>query len=96
MQFKLTKHAQKRIDERGLPAPTSGMNLKPAGKKTRRAIRELCKKSGYKFDKVYWTYRLETSEGIKVVVYVCRQVYIGVYAVITAFVLQTQINNQCQ
>lgn len=65
MQFTLTPHAKKRIEQRGIPVPDSGMNMKPAGKKTRRAIRELCAKSGIQFDKIYWTYRMDTGEGRK-------------------------------
>lgn len=94
MQFSLTPHAKKRIEQRGIPVPDSGMNMKPAGKKTRRVIRELCLKSGIQFDKIYWTYRIDTSEGRKIVVYVCTLVDVGSYLVITAFILNSVTNHQ--
>lgn len=94
MQFTLTPHAQKRIEQRGIPVPDSGMNMKPAGRKTRRVIRELCLKSGIQFDKIYWTYRIDTSECRKIVVYVCTLVDVGSYLVITAFILNSVTNHQ--
>lgn len=94
MQFTLTPHAKKRIEQRGIPVPDSGMNMKPAGKKTRRIILELCLKSGIQFDKIYWTYRMDTSECRKIVVYVCTLVDVGSYLVITAFILNSVTNHQ--
>lgn len=94
MQFTLTPHAKKRIEQRGIPVPDSGMNMKPAGRKTRRIIRELCAKSGIQFDKIYWTYQMDTSEGRKIVVYVCTLVDVGSYMVITAFILNSVTNHQ--
>jgi hypothetical protein len=82
MVFKLTKHAKKRMLERGIELPDETMNMKAAGRKTRRKtrrrIREACKKKGLQGGTIYWTRRDGT-------VYVCAQEDIGVYCVITAF-----------
>lgn len=81
MEFTVTRHAQSRFKERGIEPPNSSMSLKPAGRKTRRAIRERCARIGVKADKVYWVLDKRT-------VYVCHQEDVGRYVVLTAFVLE--------
>lgn len=78
MVFYLTKHAAARMKERLVPCPDGSINLKPAGKKTRRKIREACRVHGIVGGFVYWTYNSRY-------VYVCEVLAAGEYLVITAF-----------
>lgn len=47
MVFIITEHAKKRMEERNIPDPNS-LNLFPAGRNTKKKIRESCKKHGFK------------------------------------------------
>ena len=83
MVFRLTKHALARMQERQVPSPDGSMNLKPAGKKTRKKIREACRVCGIVGGFVYWTYNARY-------VYVCEVLAAGEYRVVTAFDLLGQ------
>lgn len=78
MVFHITKHALARMQERRVPSPDGSMNLKPAGKKTRKKIREACIVRGIVGGFVYWTYNTRY-------IYVCEVLAAGVYRVVTAF-----------
>lgn len=80
MKFTVSKHAEKRIIERGLETPTEYMGLKPAGRNIKKRIRAACKGKGFERGKTYW----HKKDGT---VYVCVQTDIGEYHVITAFKL---------
>lgn len=82
MKFHLSEHAQKRIVERNLPIPASNLKLRVTGKKTRRVLRETCKKSFTMKDRIF--FRLNPS-----IIYVCKQIDVGEYLVLTAFDLNT-------
>lgn len=77
MKFILSKHALRRITERELPIPTCSLKLRATGKKTRKVLRERCKRFTTK-DTIF--FRLNPS-----IIYVCKQIDIAEYFVITAF-----------
>ena len=66
------------MQERQVPSPAGSMNLKPAGKKTRKKIREACRVCGIVDGFIYWVYNTRY-------VYVCEVLAAGEYRVVTAF-----------
>jgi len=79
--FNLTNHSKVRLLQRNIPEPYN-LKLQPAGQKIKRKLRVNCPehdihkniRNGY----VYWVYK-------QYIVYVCKQVDVAVYTVITAF-----------
>jgi len=78
--FELTSHCEKRMEERSIPHPND-VGLVPANRKTKKLIRESCKKEGFKSDYVYWTVLVQQER----LVYVCVQKDIAHYIVLTCF-----------
>jgi hypothetical protein len=82
MEFIFTPHAKKRMKERDIADPNKWI-LMPCGRKLKKKIRETCKLNGTKTDHIYWTTRTKPHT-----IFVTRQLDIGKYEVVTAFVLQ--------
>jgi hypothetical protein len=83
MEFVLNKHAEERIWQRQLPSPVNE-SLVIAKNKIKKQIRATCKKKGYQKDDVYWRTNRVRENG-QYAVYVCKQIDIAKYIVITAF-----------
>lgn len=82
MKFKLSQHAQKRMIERSIPDPNT-LYLVVAKNTVRKKIIAQCKKNGY--NKKYIYFRTDTENLFERVCFVCDQIGIGEYFVITAF-----------
>jgi len=82
MIFHATHHAEKRMNERRIPYPRYSMNLKPAGKKIKRKIRELCPRHGIVSSRIYWTHNNRF-------IYICEVLAAGRYLIVTAFDLNS-------
>lgn len=76
MIFHLTPHAISRITERNIPDPNI-VKIRVTGRKTRKTLRERCKSFNHR-EFIYF------SSGFKDI-YVCKQIDVGEYLVITAF-----------
>lgn len=83
--FIISKHAELRMKERNIPSPL-GLKLIPAGKKTRKAIRDACEKNGLKNEwGSNYVYFVNGNY-----VFVCIIQDIAKYKVVTAFELTKQ------
>lgn len=83
-KFIVTKHAAKRMKERDVKDP-NGRILINAGRKSRKRIRETCKKNGC--DQKEYIYLISNRFDNKkdVSVYICKAIGIGKYLLITVF-----------
>lgn len=81
MKFIITKHAEKRIRLRGIEPPSEAMNLKGASKKVLKKIKRSCPESYGQPGIVYYTLNRRT-------IYVCRQIGVAKYVLITSFILE--------
>jgi len=78
--YLITNHAKKRMIERNIPSPEN-LRLKPAGKATRKRIREACKKNGVKNEYgSNYVYFINNNN-----VFVCIALDVAIYTVVTAF-----------
>lgn len=78
--YLITNHAKIRMEERNIPSPEN-LRLTPAGRATRKRIREACKKNGVKnqYGSNY-VYFINKNN-----VFVCVATDVAKYTVITAF-----------
>lgn len=83
MEFILSKHAIQRIWQRQLPSPINE-SLVICKNKIKKKIRATCTQNGWKKDDVYWRTNSVRENG-QYAIYVCKQIDIAKYIVITAF-----------
>ena len=91
-EFTVTTHAKKRMKERNVPYPKKN-SLKPLGRKTRKKVRDSCKSMGHDTRNfVYYMKEVVCDNSKYLAVYVCKQIEIGLFNVIT--VLTYPLKNQ--